>query len=68
MSRLTGVSFLQPFIEGTFVCENIPDWEDIFEVEEGSWPEFSSNETKLVGVDFRIACKLGCVTSRLANS
>ena len=46
------VDLLQPFIEGTFVCENIPDWEDIFEVEEGSWPEFSSNETKLVGVDF----------------
>ncbi|MDG1988107.1 MAG: hypothetical protein P8J18_09015 [Halieaceae bacterium] len=46
------VDLLQPFIEGLLVCESIPDWENIFEVEEGSFPEFSSNDVKLAGVDF----------------
>ena len=52
------IGLLQPFIEGTFVCEGIPDYENIFEFEEGSWPEFSSNKTELVGVDFTASSPL----------
>ena len=55
------VDLLQPFIGAFFVCGNIPDWENIFEVEEGSFPEFSTNDVKLAGVDFNASSPLPCV-------